>query len=80
MSSRWMNLRYAGACKVCGGSVPAGGFAYWDAGARTVTCERIDCAQADGLTKTEWKGSPVSGQFVRVLAERRIGAPAPIRQ
>lgn len=48
--SRWMNLRYAGTCKVCGNSIPKGEFAYWDAGARTVTCERIDCADADGLT------------------------------
>jgi len=76
-TSRWMNLRYAGTCKVCGVAVPAGTNAFWDAGARTVTCYNIACCEADGLTTQEWKGSPVSGQFVAVRAARRIGAPAP---
>jgi hypothetical protein len=48
--SRWMTLRYPGRCKVCGAALRAGTLAFWDAGARTVTCERIDCADADGLT------------------------------
>jgi hypothetical protein len=76
--SRWMNLRYAGTCKVCGQAIPTGQLAYWDAAARTVTCERIECAKADGLTEQQWHGSPVSGQYVDVLRERgRIGSPAP---
>ena len=33
--SRWMQLRYAGTCKVCGKPIPAGETAYWDAGTRT---------------------------------------------
>ena len=39
--SRWMDLRYAGTCKVCGAQLPAGSRAYWDAGARTVTCSSV---------------------------------------
>jgi hypothetical protein len=50
--SRWMDLRYAGVCKVCGTDLPAGTCAYWDSGARTVTYERIECASADRLTET----------------------------
>ena len=78
--SRWMSLRYAGTCKVCGSSLAAGALAFWDAGARTVTCERIDCAAADGLTTNE----PLSGPWdkrtdTRVLADHRIGSAAPVR-
>jgi hypothetical protein len=54
--SRWMALRYAGHCKVCGAAIPAGASAYWDSAARTVTCERIECAEADGLTEREDHG------------------------
>ena len=72
-----MTVRYPGLCKVCGAELPAGSFAFWDADTRAVTCERIECAEADGLTRQEWSGSPVSGQFVRVRAERRIGTAAP---
>jgi hypothetical protein len=75
--SRWMTLRYAGQCKVCGAELAAGSFAFWDAATRAVTCERIECAEADGLTCMEWSGSPMSGQFVRVRAERRVGTAAP---
>jgi len=75
--SRWLTLRYAGSCKVCGAELPAGSFAFCDAATRAVTCERIECAEADGLTRQEWSGSPVSGQFVRVRVERRVGIAAP---
>ena len=43
--SRWMNLRYAGNCKVCGTSIPKGDTAYWDASARTVTCYAWECCR-----------------------------------
>ena len=77
--SRWMSLRYPGVCRVCGSSLAAGALAFWDAGARTVTCERIDCAAADGLTTNE----PLSGPWdkradTRVLADHRIGSAAPV--
>jgi hypothetical protein len=76
--SRWMDLRYAGACKVCGGHLPAGTRAYWDAAARTVTCTAIECVDADGLTTVE----PLTGPWdkrtdTRVLAASRVGAAAP---
>ncbi|ASZ75514.1 hypothetical protein KIW74_gp14 [Mycobacterium phage Kimona] len=74
--SRWMNLHFAGMCKMCGNEIRAGQRAYWDARNRNITCTQIECAKADGLTKQEWKGSPVSGQFVDVLAETRIGPAA----
>jgi hypothetical protein len=48
-NSRWMDLRYAGVCKVCGVAVPAGARAYWDGAAKTVTCASRDCALADGV-------------------------------
>jgi hypothetical protein len=77
--SRWMDLRYAGTCKVCGRSVPAGALAFWDAGARTVTCGAIDCADADGLTTNK----PLTGPWdhrtdTRVLADGRVGSAAPV--
>jgi hypothetical protein len=76
--SRWMQLRYAGVCKVCGRKIPAGASAYWDAAARTVTCQWIDCADADGLTTIE----PLTGPWdtrtdLRVRADHRIGSPVP---
>ena len=78
LSSRWMSLRYAGTCKVWGCPLPAGALAFWDAGARTVTCDAIDCAAADGLTTNQ----PLTGPWdkrgdTRVLADRRVGAAAP---
>jgi hypothetical protein len=74
-----MDLRYAGICKVCGGRVPAGDRAYWDAATRAITCERIDCAAADGLTTN----MPLTGPWdkrtdTRVLADHRIGSAAPV--
>ncbi len=76
--SRWMELRYAGTCKVCGAAIAAGARGYWDQAAKTVTCARIDCADADGLTRNE----PLTGPWdrrtdTRVLADRRIGDAAP---
>lgn len=72
--SKWLTLRYGAPCKVCQADVPAGEIAFWDAGAKTVTCHNLACCEADGLTSREWRGSPVSGSFVAVRAERRIGA------
>ncbi len=77
--SRWMNLRYAGTCKVCGNAIPAGTFAYWDSAARTVTCERIDCASADGLTETKSPTGPWDKwEAHEVLSENRLGSGAPV--
>lgn len=78
--SRWMNLRYAGACKVCGSRIPAGELAYSDASARTVTCHALACCEADGLTTVKlptgpWDGSP--DQRITVRAEKRVGDSAP---
>ena len=77
-SSRWMALRYAGVCKVCGTSLPVDARAFWDASARTVTCDALDCAEADGLTTTE----PLTGPWdkrtdTRVLTESRVRPAAP---
>jgi hypothetical protein len=74
-----MTLRYPGTCKVCGSSLAAGTLAFWDAGARTVTCDAIDCAAADGLTTNK----PLTGPWdkradIRELADHRIGSPAPV--
>jgi hypothetical protein len=74
-----MSLRYPGTCKVCGSSLAAGALAFWDAAARTVTCDAIDCTERDGLTTNE----PLTGPWdtrtdTRVLADRRIGSPAPV--
>jgi hypothetical protein len=75
--SRWMNLRYAGTCKVCAKTLPAGTFAYWDASARMVTCERIECAEADGLTEVtqRWAGNPDGVVTRRAF---RVGSGAPV--
>ncbi len=76
--SRWMALRYAGTCKVCGSRIAAGAWAYWDAAARTVTCERIECCDADGLTTNK----PLTGPWdkrtdTRERTDHRIGTAAP---
>ncbi len=76
--SRWMDLHYAGTCKVCGSAVPAGTLAFYDAAAKTVTCHSIECADKDGLT-TE---SPLTGPWdkrtdTRVFTDHRIGQSAP---
>ena len=71
---RWMELRYAGECKVCRRTVPAGETAFYDYAARTVTCSAPECCAADGLTREEWRGSPVSGGYVTVTAATRLGA------
>lgn len=72
--SRWMELRYAGTCKVCGEEISAGSTAFWDGPAGTITCHRIECCEADGLTESKWVGSPVSGKFVPSRTAKRIGA------
>lgn len=76
--SRWLTVKYAGTCKVCGAAVPVGARAFYDAGARTLTCATLPCAKADGLTRSKWSGSPVSGQWCDTYAEYRIGEGAPI--
>lgn len=76
--SRWMPLRYAGICKVCGAAIAAGAVGYWDSSARTVTCERLDCADVDGLTEhTSLTGPWDKRTDTRVLRAQRVGAPAP---
>jgi hypothetical protein len=77
--SRWMNLRYAGTCKVCGASIAVGASAFYDAGAKTVTCTAIDCADADGLTTEKALTGPWDKRTdLRVLSATRIGQPAPV--
>lgn len=76
--SRWMALRYPGHCKVCGAAIAKGDTAFWDAGRKTVTCQRLDCCDADGLATIK----PLTGPWdtrtdLRVRAEHRIGEPAP---
>lgn len=58
--SRWMNMRYAGTCRVCGKRAPAGKTAFWDAATKQITCYAIECAEADGLTEItgSWAGKP----------------------
>lgn len=74
--SRWMALRYAGTCHVCGSRVAAGQTGYYDQTTRDITCSAMTCAQVDGLTRDEWHGSPTTGAWLPVLSDRRIGAPA----
>ena len=71
--SRWMALRYAGTCKVCGTRVPAGTTAYYDSAARSITCAELACAESDGLTRDEWHGSPTSGGWAPARAASRVG-------
>jgi hypothetical protein len=69
-----MTLKYAATCHVCGEAVAAGEVGYYDYATRQVTCTAIPCADADGLTRQVWHGSPVSGRYVSALADRRIGS------
>jgi len=74
-----MTVRYSGTCKVCGQTIAAGSTAFWDAAAKTLTCERIDCCEADGLVTREPRTGPWDKRTdLRKRAERRIGAAAPV--
>ena len=76
--SRWMNLRYAGQCKVCGGRIAASESAYWDASARTVTCHAMACCEVDGLTTVKLPTGPWDHHNgITVRADHRIGSAAP---
>jgi hypothetical protein len=78
--SRWMQVRYAGVCRVCGSRIAAGEQAYWDASARTVTCEAMACCEADGLTTVQLPTGPWDGpadQRITVRSDPRIGSAAP---
>jgi hypothetical protein len=74
--SRWMPLRYDGICKVCGESIPAGETAYWDSVAKTTTCYKIDCAEADDLTERveRWARNP-DGKITRSAYRVTSGSP-----
>lgn len=80
-TARWMALKYAGTCSVCGERVPVGVTAFYSPADRSVTCSSIPCAKARGLTRQEWVGSPVSGAWVDVLADGALFRPAgdPVR-
>lgn len=84
--ARWMPLRYEGICHVCKGAIPAGDTGFWDPATRAITCTTLQCAAIDGLTTSEWSGSPTSGHWIEVLSPTRVAAstdpapPAPVRQ
>jgi len=70
--ARWIDLKYAGRCHICGRELRAGTRAFYDPADKSVTCTDMACAETAGLTRQEWHGSPVSGRYVRVLSERRL--------
>lgn len=76
--SRWMALRYAGICKVCGTRIPAGTTAFYDSAAKTVTCHNMECADADGLTTMTRPTGPWDGPARPTFSDHRIGSAAPI--
>lgn len=71
-TGKWMDLRYAGTCRVCKTELPAGTRAYWEPSDRSTTCTAMDCAAANGLTEEVWNGSPVSGSYVTQLSATRF--------
>jgi len=72
-ANRWMALKYAGTCKVCGRAIPTGETAFYDYAAQTTTCPDLACCKVDGLTHDEWHGSPVSGRWVPTVSDARTG-------
>lgn len=70
-TARWMDLRYPGTC-TAGEALPAGTRAFYDPRDRSVTCTNLTHAGAQGLTRTKWHGSPVSGSWGEELSEHRI--------
>lgn len=76
--ARWMDLKYAGACHVCGASLGRGARGFYDPETRAVTCTDMDCCEKDGLTAQEWWGAPTSGQWVTKRSDHRIGAGVPV--
>jgi hypothetical protein len=81
---RWMDLRFAGKC-TAGEPLAAGARAFYDPRDRSVTCTNLDHAEAAGLVRNEWVGSPISGGYEKRLAETRLasfvgeGTPDPTR-
>ena len=65
--ARWMDLKYAGVCSVCGERLPVGTRAWYSPADRSVTCTNLECARARGLTTEVWHGSPIHGRMVEQL-------------
>lgn len=72
-AARWMDLKYAGRCHVCGQALAQGARGFWDPDTRAVTCTSLECAETDGLTTRVWWGAPTSGSFVTRLNDHRVG-------
>jgi hypothetical protein len=56
MAVKVIRLRYAGTCPGCGGGLPVGTRAWWDADARTTTClgcRPLPDVEPDASTSTE---------------------------
>ncbi len=65
---KWMPLRYAGKCKVCGDLVGADVVAFYDSANKTITCSNSECCKKDGL----WD------EVKAIATPTRVGPPAPI--
>jgi len=72
--ARWLELRYPATCCRCGAELAPGARAFYNPADRSTCCPALDCAEAHGLTELVWRGSPVSGSWVRALTGRQIGA------
>lgn len=70
---RWMDLKYPGTC-TAGEELPAGARAFWDPRDRSTTCTDLAHAEAAGLTRSVWSGSPTSGRWVETLTDTRLAS------
>jgi hypothetical protein len=77
--ARWLDVKFAGECSRCGTAIAKGARAIYDYGSKSLTCSRLDCAEAAGFTKAVWNGSPVSGSWGRTLTERQLSPSEPVR-
>jgi Nuclease-related domain len=78
MPSRVMTLRRDGACCQCRVALPKGTRAFWDAGARTVTC--LDCVDASCGARRRSPQHADDAECEPVSERRPTTAPAPARQ
>jgi hypothetical protein len=79
-----LNLRWPGVCVVCGGALPAGTRAWWDAATRTVTCaacrETMDEPSAAQTTRPELDRGQPGASVAREYQRRKSNREARTRK
>ncbi len=77
VTTKWLKLRRADACRACGAQLPVGSAAWWDDSTRTVTCESCHGTTRQ-LTAASEKGpkTPSNGDSTPVIRAGVAGGSA----